>query len=80
MSDGGIQFVCSSWAKKMIVLRLKTGGMGLFNNLFICIIILLVLCYYRLDGAFFTVFGLKFGGFVIAKFHKFRGISDSGWF
>ena len=26
--------------KKMIMLRLKTDGMGLFNNLFVCIIIL----------------------------------------
>ena len=40
LSDGGLQFVGSAWAKKMIMLRLKSGGMGLFNNLFICIIIL----------------------------------------
>ena len=40
LSDGGIQVVGSSWAKKMIILRLKSGGMGLFYNLFICIIIL----------------------------------------
>ena len=26
--------------KKMIILRLKSGGMRLFDNLFICIIIL----------------------------------------
>ena len=31
--------------KKMSILRLKSGGMRFFNNLFICIIILLVLCY-----------------------------------
>ena len=40
LSDGGLQFVGSSWAKKMIMLRLKSGGMESFNNLFICIIIL----------------------------------------
>ena len=53
--------------KKMIMLRLKSGGMGLINNLFICIIILLVLCTICWMGLC-TVFGLKFGGFVIAKF------------
>ena len=40
LSGVGIQVVGSSWAKKMIILRLKSGGMGLFDNLFICIIIL----------------------------------------
>ena len=40
LSDGGIQVVGSSWAKKMIALRLKSGGVRLFYNLFICIIIL----------------------------------------
>ena len=40
LSGVGIQVVGSSWAKKMIILRLKSGGMGLFYNLFICIIIL----------------------------------------
>ena len=40
LSDGGIQVVVSSWAKKMITLRLKSGGVGLFYNLFVCIIIL----------------------------------------
>ena len=40
LSDGGIQVVGSSWAKKMIMLRLKSGGVGLFYNLFVCIIIL----------------------------------------
>ena len=39
-SGVGIQVVGSSWAKKMVILRLKSGGMGLFYNLFICIIIL----------------------------------------
>ena len=38
--DGVIQVGGSSWAKKIIILRLKSGGMGLFNNLFISIIIL----------------------------------------
>ena len=28
----------------------------------------------------FVVFGLKFGLFVIARFRKFRGTNDSGWF
>ena len=27
-----------------------------------------------------VVFGLKFGLFVIAKFRKFRGTNDNGWF
>ena len=40
LSDGGIQVVGSSWAKKLIMLRLKSGGLGLFYNLFVCIIIL----------------------------------------
>ena len=40
LSDGGIQVVGSSWAKKMNMLRLKSGGVGLFYNLFVCIIIL----------------------------------------
>ena len=40
LSDVGIQVVGSSWAKKMIVLRLKSGGVGLFYNFFVCIIIL----------------------------------------
>ena len=40
LSDGGIQVVGLSWAKKMIMLRLKSGGVGLFYNLFVCIIIL----------------------------------------
>ena len=39
LSDGGIQVVGSSWAKKMIILRLKSGGVRLFYNLFIFIII-----------------------------------------
>ena len=39
-SDGVIQVVGSSWAKKMIMLRLKSGGVGLFYNLFVGIIIL----------------------------------------
>ena len=40
LSDGGIQVVGSSWAKKLIILRLKSGGVRLFYNLFVCIIIL----------------------------------------
>ena len=40
LSGVGIQVVGSSWAEKMIILRLESGDMGLFYNLFICIIIL----------------------------------------
>ena len=39
LSGVGIQVVGSSWAKKIIILRLKSGGMGLFYNLFICIFV-----------------------------------------
>ena len=45
-----IQVGGSSWAEKMIILRLKSGGMGLFNNLFISIIILWLVCHYMLNG------------------------------
>ena len=38
LSGEGIQIVGSSWAKNMIVLRLKTCGMGLLDCLFICIV------------------------------------------
>ena len=41
----------SSLAKKMIILRLKSGGMGLFNDLFVSVVNWLVLCHYILDGA-----------------------------
>ena len=40
LSGVGIQVIGSSWAKKMNILRLKSGGMGLFYNLLVCIIIL----------------------------------------
>ena len=51
LSDGGIQVVGSSWAKKnYYFLRLKSGSMRLFYNLFICIIILRMICHYVLDG------------------------------
>ena len=76
--DGVIQLVCSSWAKKMIILRLKSGGMGLFNDLFVCIVNWRVLCPYMLDGACMWL-GLKFAGFVIAKFRKLRETNDNGW-
>ena len=46
-----IELVCSSWAKKMIILRLKSSGMGLFIDLFVCIVNCGVLCHYMLDGA-----------------------------
>ena len=51
LNGDGIQFVCSSWAKKMITLRLKSGGMGLFDNLFVSVVNLGVLCYYVVNGA-----------------------------
>ena len=51
---GVIQFVCSSLAKKMIILRLKSGGMGLFNDLFVCVVNWRVLCHYMLDGALYV--------------------------
>ena len=51
MIDGVIQFFCSSWTEKMINLRLKSGSMGLFNDLFLSGVILGVLCYYMLNGA-----------------------------
>ena len=51
LSDVGIQVIGSSWAKKMIILILKSGGVGLFYNLFVCIIILRMMCHYMLDGA-----------------------------
>ena len=35
----------------MIILRLKSGDMGLFNDLFKCIVNWRVLCHYTLDGA-----------------------------
>ena len=50
LSDVGIQDVGSSWAKKMNILRLKSGGVGFFYNLFVCIIILWVMCHYILYG------------------------------
>ena len=31
LNGGGIQFVCSSWAKKMIIFRLKSSDMWLFD-------------------------------------------------
>ena len=40
--------------EKMILLRLKSGGIGLFNDLFICIVILGVLSYYILNGALYV--------------------------
>ena len=62
----------------MIILRLKSSGMGLVNNLFICIGILGVLCDYMLNGALYVTWSYIWGG-VIAKFPKFRETNDSGW-
>ena len=61
----------------MIISRRKIGGLGLFNNLFVCIVNWRVLCHYMLDGALMWL-GLTFGGFVIAKFQKFRETKDNG--
>ena len=48
--------------KKMIILRLKSGGgVGFFNNLFICIIILVVLCYYMPDGTLYCIWSKIWG-------------------
>ena len=79
MSGGGIQFVCSSWAKKFFILRLKSGGMGFFET-FLCVLSFCWCCVTICWMGLCTVFGLKFGGSVIAKFRKFWGNSDSGWF
>ena len=54
-NGGVIRFVCSSWAEKKYILRLKGSCMGLFNDLFICIVILGVLCYYMLNGALYVI-------------------------
>ena len=51
---GVIQFVCSSLAKKMIILRLKSDGMGLFNDLLVRVVNWWVLCLYMLDGALYV--------------------------
>ena len=51
---GVIQIVCSSLAKTMIILRLKSGVMGLFNDLFVCVVSWRVLCHYMLDGALYV--------------------------
>ena len=37
--------------RKIIISRLKSGGMGLFDYLFVCIVILGVLCYYVVKEA-----------------------------
>ena len=37
LSDEVLQFGCSSWAKKMVVLRTKISSMRLFYNLFVCV-------------------------------------------
>ena len=55
LSGVGIQVVGSSWAKIMIILRLKSGGMGLFYNLFVCIIILWMMCHYMLFGTLWYI-------------------------
>ena len=71
-----IQFICSSWAEKMIILTLKSGGVGLFNYLFLCIVSLGMLCYYMLNGALYVILSV---GFVIARFLKLRETNDNGW-
>ena len=50
---GVIQLICTSLAKKMIILRLKSGGKGLFNGLFVYIVNWRVLCHYILDVALY---------------------------
>ena len=46
LSGEGIQLAGSSWAKKMVVMRTKICGVVLFDYLFICIVILGLLCHY----------------------------------
>ena len=41
-----LQLGGSSWAKKSVVLRTKVSGMRLFDNLFLCVIYVGLLCYY----------------------------------
>ena len=38
----------------MIILRLKSGSMGLFNDLFVCVVNWRGLCHYMLDGALYV--------------------------
>ena len=40
LSHRGIQVVGSSWAKKNDYFETESGGVGLFYNFFVCIIIL----------------------------------------
>ena len=54
-NDEGIQFVGSSWAKKMIVLRLQVCGRCLFDYLFECITILRLLCYNVLNWTLYMI-------------------------
>ena len=53
LNGGVIQLVCSSWAEKMIILRLKSGGVGLFKYLLISNVILMMLCYYMVSRALY---------------------------
>ena len=55
MEREGINFGGSSWVKKMIALRLKISGMGLFDYLFKCIVILRFLCYYTVNGTLYII-------------------------
>ena len=41
--------------KKMVVLRTKTCGIGLFDYLFIFVVILGLLCYYMLNWALWII-------------------------
>ena len=72
-----IQLVSSSWAKKMIILRLKSGVWGCsmicsyVSSIGWCCV---TICCMEL----FMWLGLKFGGFVIAKYQKFRETYDNG--
>ena len=55
LSGERIQLVGSSWAKKMIVLRLKFFGIWLFDYLFTSIVALGLLCYYMVNWTLYIV-------------------------
>ena len=55
MSDGVIQLGCSSWAKRMVVLRTKVSGMWLFYNLLVCVFYIRLFDYNVLNWALWKI-------------------------
>ena len=55
LNGEGIQLVGSTWAKKMIVLRLKICCMCLLDYLFICIVLLRLLYYNVLNWTLYMI-------------------------